>query len=401
MNITGIITEYNPFHNGHLYHLETTKKVTNCDGVICIMSGNFVQRGEPAIIDKWKRTEMALSNGVDLIIELPTFYAVSSAEFFAKGAINILDRIGIVNNIFFGSECGDVKLLSKIAKVLTDEPKELQVNIKKNLKLGITYAKARERALIDLLNEDSLTEVLLNSNNILGIEYIKAILKSNSNIVPLTMKREGSKYNDRSLNNIFSSATSIRENLKDTSDLKFFKSHIPTASLEILDKLIKSDYPLIFAEDMYAYIKYRLLTNSINFNNLFEVKEGIDNKLLKEIYHSSSYEDLIFRAKSKRYTYTKISRLLCHLFFALDTYSFSDLIKEENLYARVLGFNDVGRLILKEMKKNSSIPIITKVSKNNDNPLLDLDIQSTKAYSILNNKINPLSDYLVSPIIKQ
>ncbi|MBE6054928.1 MAG: nucleotidyltransferase [Clostridium sartagoforme] len=401
MNITGIITEYNPFHNGHLYHLETTKKVTNCDGVICIMSGNFVQRGEPAIIDKWKRTEMALSNGVDLIIELPTFYAVSSAEFFAKGAINILDRIGIVNNIFFGSECGDVKLLSKIAKVLTDEPKEIQVNIKKNLKLGITYAKARERALIDLLNEDSLTEVLLNSNNILGIEYIKAILKSNSNIVPLTMKREGSKYNDRSLNNIFSSATSIRENLKDTSDLKFFKSHIPTASLEILDKLIKSDYPLIFAEDMYAYIKYRLLTNSINFNNLFEVKEGIDNKLLKEIYHSSSYEDLIFRAKSKRYTYTKISRLLCHLFFALDTYSFSDLIKEENLYARVLGFNDVGRLILKEMKKNSSIPIITKVSKNNDNPLLDLDIQSTKAYSILNNKINPLSDYLVSPIIKQ
>ena len=400
MNITGIITEYNPFHNGHLYHLNTAKKATNCDAVVCIMSGNFVQRGEPAIIDKWKRAEMALLNGVDLIIELPAFYAVSSAEFFAKGAVNILDRLGVVDNIFFGSECGDIDLLYKIARILTNEPKELKLKIKENLKSGITYAKAREKALINILNEDSLNEVLLNSNNILGIEYIKAILKSNSNITPLTMKREGSKYNDKELNTIFSSATSIRENIKNGFNLNSLENYIPSPSLDMLKSLANNNYPFVFEENMYKYIKYRLLTNCINFNNLFEVKEGIDNKFIKEIYNSASFQDLILNAKSKRYTYTKISRLLSQLFFSLDNYDFNELLQDDNLYARVLGFNNKGRNILKEMKKLSSIPIITKVPKNINNKLLQLDIQCTKAYSILNDKVNPLSDYLLSPVIK-
>ncbi len=400
MNITGIITEYNPFHNGHLYHLNTAKKVTNCDAIVCIMSGNFVQRGEPALIDKWKRAEMALINGVDLVIELPTFYAVSSAEFFAKGAINILDGIGVVNNVFFGSECGDIDLLYKIATILNKEPEELKLKIKNNLKLGITYAKAREKALIDILNEDSLKEVLSNSNNILGIEYIKAILKINSNIIPLTMKREGSKYNDKELNTIFSSATSIRENIKNGYNLHSLESYMPSPSLELLKSLADNNYPFVFEENMYSYIKYRLLTNCINFNNLFEIKEGIDNKFIKEIYNSSSFEDLVLKSKSKRYTYTKISRLLTQLFFSLDNYNFNELLQKDNLYARVLGFNNKGRAILKEMKNKSSIPIITKVPKNIDNKLLQLDIQSTKAYSIINNKVNPLSDYLLSPIIK-
>lgn len=401
MNITGIITEYNPFHNGHLYHLNTAKKITNCDGVMCIMSGNFVQRGEPALLDKWKRTEMALLNGVDLVIELPTFYAISSAEFFAKGAIDILNNTGVVNNIFFGSECGDIELLYKIANFLTLETKELQEIIRENLNSGVTYAKARESALIKIFNDDSLTKVLSNSNNILGIEYIKAIIKSNSNISPLTMKREGSSYNDKELNAIFSSATSIRENLKNGINIHSLKSYMPEPSVYLLNKLIESHYPFVFEKQMYQYIKYRLLTDCINFNNLFEIKEGIDNKFLKEIYYSSSYEDLIFRVKSKRYTYTKISRLMTQIFLSLDNYSFEELIKKENLYARVLGFNNTGRLILKEIKKNSTIPIITKIHKNTSNPLLNLDIQSTKAYSFLNNSVNPLSDYLLSPIIKQ
>ncbi|WP_066893845.1 nucleotidyltransferase [Clostridium nigeriense] len=397
MNITGIITEYNPFHNGHLFHLNSAKKTTNCDGIICIMSGNFVQRGEPAIIDKWKRTEMALLNGVDLVIELPTFYAVSSAEFFAKGAINILDKIGVVKNIFFGSECGSIELLNKIAKFLTYESYEFQEIVKDNLKSGVTYVKARENALINLLKDDSLKEVLSNSNNILGIEYIKALTKINSNIIPLTLKREGSKYNDKELDSIFSSATSIRESLKSGKNISSLDSYIPKSSLEILDK---NNYNFVFQEKMYEYIKYRLYTNCINFNNLFEAKEGLDNKFLKEIYHSSSYEDLIFKIKSKRYTYTKISRLMTQIFLSLDNYPFYELIKDEHLYARVLGFNDTGKLILKEMKKKSRIPIITKVSKNMNNPLLNLDIQGTKSYSVLNNTLNPLSDYLNSPIIK-
>lgn len=401
MNITGIITEYNPFHNGHLYHLNSAKKVTKCDGIICIMSGNFVQRGEPALIDKWRRTEMALLNGVDLVIELPTFYALSSAEFFASGAIKILNNIGVVKNIFFGSESGNIELLYKIAKLLTFESNILQDNIKENLKTGITYAKARELALINILKEDSLTEVLSNSNNILGIEYIKSLIRINSNINALTMKREGSSYNDKELNTFFSSATSIRENLKNGKDISSLKPYIPEASLNILIRLVEKNYPFIFEREMYKYIKYKLITNCINFNNLFDAKEGLDNKFLKEIYFSSSYEDLIFRVKSKRYTYTKISRLMAQIFLSLDNYSFDELIKDENLYARVLGFNNTGKLILKEMKKKSSIPIITKVPKHINNPLLSLDIQGTKAYSILNNKVNPLSDYLISPIIKE
>ncbi|MBQ6820159.1 MAG: nucleotidyltransferase [Clostridium sp.] len=400
MNITGIITEYNPFHNGHLYHLETARKTTNADAIVCIMSGNFVQRGEPALIDKWKRTEMALLNGVDLVIELPTFYAVSSAEFFAKGAINILNSLGIVKNIFFGSESGDINSLYKIAKILTDENEEFQLKIKENLKTGITYAKAREKVLVELLNSDTLSNEITTSNNILGIEYIKAIIKANSNLIPLTMKRKGSSYNDKELNENFSSATSIREILKSKNNINILKNTMPNSSLNFLNNLIESDYNLVFKDNTFQYIKYRLLINCINFNNLFEAKEGIDNKILKEIYYSTSLEDLIFRVKSKRYTYTKISRLLMQIFLAFDSYSFSELSKEENLYSRILGFNDTGRLVLKEMKKHSSIPIITKIGKNNSNPLLNLDIQSTKAYSLLNNNVNPLGDYLFSPIIK-
>ena len=157
MNITGIITEYNPFHNGHKFHLEESKKQTKSDGTICIMSGNFVQRGGPAIIDKWKRTEMALNNGVDLIIELPTFYAVSSAEFFAKGAVSILNSLNIVNNLFFGSEIGDAKALSEIAKVLVSEDERFQNILKENLSLGLTFAKAREKSLIEYLNSSEIS----------------------------------------------------------------------------------------------------------------------------------------------------------------------------------------------------------------------------------------------------
>lgn len=400
MNITGIITEYNPFHNGHLYHLNSAKKETNCDGVVCIMSGNFVQRGEPSLIDKWKRAEMAILNGVDLVIELPTFYALSSAEFFAKGSVSILDSIGVINNIFFGSECGNISYLNKIAKALTSESKELQSEIKENLKTGMTYAKARELSLTKILNDSSLEEVLSSSNNILGIEYIKSLINLNSSITPMTLKREGSKYNDKALNSTFSSATSIRESLKNDLSLTKLEKYLPDKSLNILNLLYESNYPFVFQEDMYPYIKYKLLTSCINFNNLFEIKEGLDNKFLKEIYYSNSYEDLIFKVKSKRYTYTKISRLMAQIYLSFDKYSHEDLLNPNNLYARVLGFNNTGRAILKEMKKNSKIPVITKVPRNISNPLLTLDIQATKAYSILNNHLNPLSDYLQSPIIK-
>ena len=400
MNITGIITEYNPFHNGHLYHLTEAKKNTNCDAVICIMSGNFVQRGGPAIVDKWQRTEMALNNGVDLVIELPTYYAVSSAEFFAKGAVSILNNLGVVNNLFFGSECGDVNKLTTIAKTLVDEDSKLKYIIKENLAKGETFAKAREKALISYLNNEDLNEILTSSNNILGIEYIKSIIRMNSNIKPFTLKREGSNYNDKILSNSFSSAKSIRELLKQKASIESLKDSIPKESYEVLNNLYNNSYPFVFDEDMFKFIKYKLQTNCINFNNLYEIIEGLENKLLKEISSSNSYEEFILNIKSKRYTYSKISRILTHIYIGLDSDSFLNIDDTNNLYARVLGFNKKGREILSLIKRNSSIPLITKIPRFSDNPLLKLDIQATAAYSILNNKLNPNSDYLISPLIK-
>lgn len=400
MNITGIITEYNPFHNGHKFHLEESKKQTKSDGTICIMSGNFVQRGGPAIIDKWKRTEMALSNGVDLIIELPTFYAVSSAEFFAKGAVSILNSLNIVNNLFFGSEIGDAKALSEIAKVLVSEDERFQNILKENLSLGLTFAKAREKSLIEYLNSSEINNIITSSNNILGIEYIKAILKLNSSINPVALKREGSNYNDKSLSQTFSSATSIREVLKNTSNIEDLKNIIPLESYEVFSKLQEQDYRFTFEEEMFKYIKYKIQTNCVNFNNLYEVTEGLDNKIIKEISSSNSLHEFILKIKSKRYTYSKISRILTHIYLCLDNDDFKDIANENNLYVRVLGFNKTGREILSLIKANSSIPLITKVPRFTNNPLLKFDLQATACYSLLNDKVNPFNDYLQSPIIK-
>lgn len=400
MNITGIITEYNPFHNGHKFHLEESKKQTKSDGTICIMSGNFVQRGGPAIIDKWKRTEMALSNGVDLIIELPTFYAVSSAEFFAKGAVSILNSLNIVNNLFFGSEIGDAKALSEIAKTLISEDERFQNILKENLSLGLTFAKAREKSLIEYLNSSEINNIITSSNNILGIEYIKAILKLNSSINPVALKREGSNYNDKSLSQTFSSATSIREVLKNTSNIEDLKNIIPLESYEVFSKLQEQDYRFTFEEEMFKYIKYKIQTNCVNFNNLYEVTEGLDNKIIKEISSSNSLHEFILKIKSKRYTYSKISRILTHIYLGLDNDDFKDIANENNLYVRVLGFNKTGREILSLIKANSSIPLITKVPRFTNNPLLKFDLQATACYSLLNDKVNPFNDYLQSPIIK-
>lgn len=400
MNITGIITEYNPFHNGHLYHLTEAKSATKTDGIVCIMSGNFVQRGGPAIIDKWKRTEMALNNGVDLVIELPTYYAVSSAEFFAKGSVSILNSLGIVNNIFFGSECGNTEKLIKIAKVLTNEDEDFRNILKENLTLGLTFAKSREKSLVEYFKDDELTSILSSSNNILGIEYIKALLRLNSTIAPNTLKREGASYNEKNLTSSFASATSIRETVKANKSLSSLKDFMPEESFKIFNQQKENDYPFVFDEDMYTYIKYKIQTNCVNFNNLYEVTEGLDNKIIKEISSSTSYNDLVLKIKSKRYTFSKISRILTHIFIGLDNFNINELNDESNLYARVLGFNKTGREMLSLIKANSNIPLITKLPRFNDNPLLELDIQATKAYSILNSKVNPNNDYLISPLIK-
>lgn len=396
--ITGIITEYNPFHKGHEYHLHKAKSDTNADGIVCVMSGNFMQRGIPSIIDKWKRAEMAIRNGVDLVLELPLVYSISSAEHFAFGSVSLLNSLGIVDYLYFGSEEGSIDTLEDIATTLVTEPYEYKNLLKNNLKLGLPFHLSRANALNNYLNSSDVLNVLSSSNNILGIEYIKALIELNSSITPKTLKREGASYNDNNLSSSFSSATSIRKHLRENS-LSELIDILPKASYDILCDLSSSDYPFIFEDDMFKYIKYKLFTNENSLLNLPDISEGLENKILKEVLNANSLNELILNSKSKRYTYTRINRILTQSFLNLEDFHLFNLSKSPAPYARVLGFNSIGRNILKNIKSKGNINIITKIQKNNLDDHMKIDILGTKAYSLLNSKISPIEDYLKGPII--
>lgn len=405
MNIAGIITEYNPFHLGHKLHLDMTRKLTNCDAVICIMSGNFVQRGEPAFIDKWTRTDMALKNGVDLIIELPTVFALSSAEFFAFGSVSLLNSLNIVDSICFGSECGDIELLKNISHILSYESVEFKKILKSYLNNGESITHARSKTLLKLLDNninsskiENLKSELNSSNNILAIEYIKSLNILNSNITPFTFKRKGADYNTKDLHENISSATSIREFLKKNGDIKQLSSHLPKESYNILENLFLNNYDFADKEKIFSLLKYKVITSYHRLRDIPDVKEGLDNKILKEIITSNNLHDFILKVKSKRYTYTRISRILTQFFIGLEDYNLDKLRRTEPQYARVLGLNNTGAKVLKEIKRKSSIDIINKVPKYHD-LMLSLDIKATNAYSLISNSINYNDDYKKSPII--
>jgi predicted nucleotidyltransferase len=365
------------------------------------MSGNFVQRGEPAIIDKWTRTKMALESGIDLVLELPVIYSLSSAEFFSHGAITILNKLNIVNNLCFGSECGDITILNDIASILVDEPEAYKKILKANISTGITYPKARSIALAEYyekhLNKQIEANILSSSNNILGIEYCKSLLRNKSNIKPYTIQRVGGSYNSKTLNETFSSATAIREIIKENKNLDILKHQMPEASFSILKNISDLNY-FTFPEDMYTYIKYKLLQKSSELKNLPDISEGLDNRIYSSIANSRNYEDFINTIKTKRYTYTRITRCLCQLFIGFEAFDTDTLRKSNPEYVKILGFNPKGAAMLKEAKKTTEIEILTKV-KTNTNPMLSLDLLSTKMYSLINTSVSPLSDFKIGPII--
>ena len=398
MNITGIITEYNPFHLGHKLHLEKAKSDTNCDGIICIMSGNFMQRGMPALIDKRTRAKIAVLNGVDLVIELPLVYSLSSAEGFANGAVKILTETNVTNNLYFGSEHGTIDDLLTISNAIVNENKNLKNLIKSEINKGLPFHTARMISLKNFLPHIPCEEILKNSNNILAIEYLKALKRNNSSITPYTLKRCGADYNETEIKTSFPSATSIRNMLENEGDLEKLKNSVPIESFNIIRELISSDYNLVYPEEMFNYLKYKLLTEGNKIKNIPEASEGLDNKILKEISNSSSLDEFILNIKSKRYTYTRINRILTSFFIGLENYDLTSIINNNPSYIRPLAFNSTGSKILKEIKKNSEIDIITKLPKNITNEILSLDILGTKAYSILNKSISPYDDYLKSAI---
>lgn len=400
MNVSAIIAEYNPFHKGHLYHIKKTKELTKCDGIICIMSGNFVQRGLPSIVDKWSRTTMALKNGIDLVIELPVVYSLASAEFFSYGSISLINSLNIVNTLSFGSELGDITILERIAEVLLEEPVQYKKLLSFYLEQGLSFPKARSNALESFIKSnnipiENLSVILNSSNNILGIEYLKSLLKLESNIKPLTIERLGESYNSKNIAEI-SSATAIRKFIFSNNSIKDLKDLLPLETFHILTNYGEENFPL--EGDILPYLKHKIYTNRNCLLKIPDVKEGIENKIIYEILRSDDFSYILNNIKSKRYTLTRIHRILMQLFLGFENYPIEDMRKSKAPYARILGFNSKGQEMLKEIKKKSMIPIITKIPKEK-NDFLKLDLDSTAFYGLLNKSINYNEDFYRKPII--
>ena len=389
-SIVGIIGEYNPFHNGHKYHLEESKRILHADYSVAIISGNFVQRGNVSVIGKWSKAEMALNNGVDLVLELPTIYSVSSAENFAYGAIKTLNALNIVDYVSFGSEIGNLETLNLFAEIFTKQPSEYISLLNHELSKGLSFPKARENAALMYLNDiRKYSNVLSSPNNILGIEYLKALKKTKSSIRPLTIKRENVQYNDISIKNNFASATSIREML-----IKNKLSKIPYVMPKETYKVFYNCYQKgHIVKDLSRYEKeiiYTLRKMTLEeISNLPDVSEGLENNIKNAANSCNTLEEFMNIIKTKRYTSTRIKRILVYALLGITKKDMKDSTKNIP-YVRVLGFNQKGKELLSVISNNArNIDIITSVKKYIDNNpskyskrMLDIDINATNIYTL-------------------
>ena len=393
--VVGIIAEYNPFHNGHSYHIQNTKAQTGADFVVAVMTGNFTQRGNTSVINKWEKAKMALNGDADLVIELPTIYSVSSAENFASGAVKILNELGIVDTISFGMEADDVSTLNNIANVLVNEPPEYSAILEHELGKGNSFPKARENALMMYLNDiKRYANVVKGSNNILAIEYLKALKKQKSSIVPFGVKREKVYYNSTKIIDEYASATGIR-NLLLHNQLEEVRKVMPSKSYSILlNNLRQGTYVL----DIIAYndeIIYKLRSMTVKqIANLPDVSEGLEY-LIKEVSNkTNNLIELINGIKSKRYTQTRIQRILLYALLGI-TKKDMEMSKKITPYIRVLGCSEKGKILLSQI--NSKAKVITslkkyEVSNKNKrfcigkqktlNRMLEIDKMATDIYTI-------------------
>ena len=369
MKAVGIIAEYNPFHNGHLYHLSKIKELYPDHAIILVMSGNFTQRGDVSIIDKWKKTDIAKKVGIDLIIELPFPFATQSADYFSYGAITILENLQ-VNRVIFGSESNNIEDLEAIADVqLNNEDFDKLVKIYS--KFGNNYPTALSLALKDLTGKTINTP-----NDLLGISYIKVIKQNNYKIVPETIKRTTS-YHDLNLTE-HSSAKAIRQALRNGSDIT---NYVPDITKNNLTNLH-------FIEDYFPLLKYKLITEK-DLSIYQTVDEGLDSAIKKNILEVSSYQELVDKLKSKRYTQNKITRMLLHILCGFTKEKARKMNKIT--YLRILGFSKKGQEYLNKIKKDVSVPIISKINREKD-PMLDFELHTTTIYSLIDKEPKILND---------
>ncbi len=388
--VLGIIAEYNPFHNGHLYHLEESKKQTRSTYTVAIMSGNFTQRGNTSIIDKWSKAEIALHCGVDLVVELPVLYSISSAENFADGAIKILDSLKVVDYVSFGAETKDVSILQQIADVLYREPKAYKTLLSHELKKGLSFPKARENAVLMYLNDiRRYANVLSSPNNILGIEYLKALKKYKSKIQPVAIHRSSVGYNDLTYTDNIASSTAIRNIIKNNG-FDILRNLIPAPSYSILVNNIKQGHVVPDLSTFEKEIIYNLRKMDITeIANLPDVGEGLEFAIKNAANSCNTLTEFLNIISSKRYTNTRIQRILLYSLLGI-TKKDMDLSKKIVPYVRVLATNKRGKYLISQiLKANPKLEIVTSVKRYLDsNPnknyqlMLDKDIWATNVYTL-------------------
>ena len=380
VKVAGIIAEYNPFHNGHHYQIQELRRLTGADYVVVAMSGDFVQRGEPAIFDKYTRTRMALCGGADLVVELPVLFATSSAEDFSSCGVALLEKLG-VDLLCFGSESGDLKKLQKAAEILVKEPEAWKIRLKEHLKKGETYPTARSLATTEYTKAPELAALLSSPNNILAIEYLKALKKRSSPVTPVTIQRQGAGYHDTRLeqeesfrsvseNKFFASASAIRSLIQNNgfdSDAitEKLRSQIPATTLSALISEGALDTP-VFPDDLTTLLNFRLLSltqEQKGFSTFSDLSPELASRLAKQTLQFASCTERIDHLKTKGYTYTRISRALLHLLLGITSEQvFHARSLDYAPYARILGFQKSSALLLSHLREKSQIPLITKTA---------------------------------------
>lgn len=389
MKIVGLITEYNPFHAGHLYHMQQARELTGADYCVVLMSGSFVQRGEPAIFDKYRRTKAALLAGADLVLEMPVAFSTASAHEFAAYGVALLSAIG-VDAVVFGSECGQIEFLKQAASALNHESAEFQERLRKGLKAGLTYPQARAKALE---MEDTWASVLTSPNNILGIEYLRAAEDLHSPMEFYTISRKGSGYHEDTLADAnFPSASAIRGIIrnslsKDKDLLDILASHLPAVTHPAYTGAVP-----VFVDDFSELLNAAVLQMQATFS-IADLSPELAARLAKPPYFPLSFEERIQALKTRQLTYTRVSRALLHLVLGMREEDISRW-KDEGyaLYARILGFRRQSSPLLSCLHKKSSIPLITKMADAAQNlspsalALLEQEVYASHLYQTVRMK---------------
>ncbi|TCP30481.1 putative nucleotidyltransferase [Scopulibacillus darangshiensis] len=399
MNVTGVIVEYNPFHNGHFYHLQKSIDQTKADLVIAVMSGNFLQRGEPALLSKWERTKMALEAGIDLVVELPYAFATQKAEIFANGAVSILDALG-TTHLCFGSEQGDIQPFINTLSFTCEHQTEYDLEIKKYLKQGHSYPKSQALAFRSLNLPDMPIVDLSKPNNILGYHYLKAVKDQGSAISVDTIKRVAAEYHDANLtDNSIASATSIRQTIfAEGGQLHKIQSKVPDFTYRRLDAAQKSG-SLHHWEHYYPYLFYKLITVQLEeLVDIYEAEEGLEHRMLRIVERTDSFKAFMEELKTKRYTWTRLQRLCVHTLTNTKKRDMKGTLTNKLApYIRLLGMNQKGQSYLNKRKADLSLPLITNIRKNTP-PLLDLDIKAAKVYALPDHSTNKYNEISRSPL---